>query len=77
MPKTKRITINATDEVTITSSRNVTAIRIEEPHIGELLQEISQEDIATHIRSEGYKPEEIFEQDALAVWAEENGYMKE
>lgn len=77
MQKTKRITINATDDVTINSSKSVTVIRIEDPNLQDLLMEISEEDLSSFIQWNGNKPENIFDEASLIKWAQENGYIKE
>jgi len=77
MTKTKKISITTTDEVRITSSRNVTTIHVDDPAITELLQEIADEDIAEYVQWNNYKPEDLFDEDALNNWANQNGYIKE
>lgn len=77
MPKTKTITVTTQDEATVTSSRNTTTIKVDEPDINELLVSIEDEDIVTYIRSENFKPEDVFNADELHAWAFENGYIKE
>lgn len=77
MAKTKKISITTSEEVRVTSNRNRSTIHIDEPEITELLQEISDEDIAEYVQWNNYKPEDLFDEAALNNWANQNGYIKE
>lgn len=77
MPKTKIIEVTTSDEVRVKAHKNKVVVIVEEPEIDEMLQNVSLEDIITHIRSEGYKPADIFEHEDLSEWAYSNGYIKE
>lgn len=77
MPKTKQISIETSDEVRITNSRNKTIVHVDAPDIQELLKEIDSEDIVSFIQWDGYNPDEVFEEKQLDKWASENGYIKE
>lgn len=77
MPKTKTIEISTSDELRIKAYRgSVTAI-IEDPQVEDMLAGVHKEDLITFIQSEGYKPDDVFDADALISWATENGYIKE
>ena len=77
MSKTKQISIETSDEVRVTNSRNKTIIHVDAPDIQELLKEIDSEDIVSFIQWDGYDPDEVFEEEQLHKWASENGYIKE
>lgn len=77
MPKTKKIEITTSEEVRMTSSRNKTTVHIEEPEITELMQGINNEDIADYVQWNNFKPGDLFTEEQLRDWANENGYIKE
>lgn len=77
MPKTKTIEISTSDELRIKAYRgSVTAI-IEDPQVEDMLAGVHKEDLITFIQSEGYSPDDIFDEEKLREWANENGYIKE
>jgi len=49
---------------------------LENVSVPELLTGIYEEDIFTHIRSEGHKPEDVFDEEDLNEWAWKNGFTK-
>jgi hypothetical protein len=77
MPKTKSISIETNDEVRITRGRARTVVHIDEPDVNELLQGIGHEDIAEYVQWNNYKPDDLFTEEQLRNWANENGYIKE
>lgn len=76
MPKIKSITIITGEEVSVNPNRNKTSIRIEEPDVNEIISSIDNDDLVTYIQSE-YDPGDVFSEEDLIKWAEENGYIKE
>lgn len=77
MPKTKKIEITTAEDVRITPCRNKTVVHIEEPEITELMQGINNEDIAEYVQWNNFKPNDLFTEEQLRDWANENGYIKE
>lgn len=76
MAKTRELTIICED-VRITSTGYRVRVIVEDPKIDELITGISKDEIVEHIESEGYKPGEVFDDEALDKWATDNGYTKE
>ena len=76
MAKTKALEIEVTDDVLISPGRSKMYVKVEDVNIEELLQKINKDDVITHIRSEGYKPDEVFDYEDLSEWAVSNGYQK-
>jgi hypothetical protein len=77
MPKTKNISIETNDEIRINHGRTKTIIHIDEPDINELLQGINNEDITDYVQWNNFKPRDLFSEEQLQDWANENGYIKE
>lgn len=77
MPKTTTISIVTSEEVRITPNRNKTTVHIDDPDITEILQGISNEDISEYVQWNNYKPDDLFTEEQLQNWANENGYIKE
>lgn len=77
MPKTKNITIETSDEVRIAHGRTRTLVHIDEPDVNELLQGINNEDISEYVQWNNFKPDDLFTEEQLRDWANENGYTKE
>jgi len=77
MPKTKKIEIVTSDEVRITPNGRKSTVIIEDPEVDDLLSGVHKEDLITFIQSEGYTPDDIFDEEKLREWASENGYIKE
>lgn len=77
MAKTKKISVTTTEEIRITYSRNKNTIHVDDPEVNDLLGEIEDADIVTYIQSEGFKPDEVFEEEDLNEWAISHGFIKE
>lgn len=77
MSKTKELTIVCSGEIRVSASRNKSTIHIEDPEMDELLKEIPWENVVEFVRGEKVSPDEVFTDEQLEKWAEENGYTKE
>lgn len=77
MPKTKTIEIITSDEVRIKPNGRKTTVIVEDPEVDDMLAGVHKEDLITFIQSEGYSPDDIFDEEKLREWATENGYIKE
>lgn len=77
MSKTKTISITTDDEIRVTRHGNKMMAVIDSPEVEAMLAEVKDADIIAHVRSEGYKPDEVFEEEDLINWAHSNGYIKE
>jgi hypothetical protein len=76
MAKTKEILFNCS-EVRAVSFYNKMRVIIDDPNIDELLSCVSMDDLIAHVVGNDNKPEDVFDEEALVKWAEENGYTKE
>lgn len=77
MSKTKEINIVTSDEVRIKPNGRKTTVIIEDPEVNDMLAGVHEEDLISFIQSEGYKPDEIFEEEDLNEWAISHGFIKE
>ena len=77
MSKTKIIEIVTCDEVRIKPNGRKTKVIVEDPEVDDMLAGVHKEDLITFIQSEGYTPDDIFDEEKLREWANENGYIKE
>jgi hypothetical protein len=76
MSKTREITFDC-EEVRTQSKGYRLEVVINEPNTDQLLSCIDEKDIISYIVSERNKPEDVFNEEALEKWAEENGYTKQ
>lgn len=77
MAKTKELTIEC-DEVTVKYTYvngRVKAI-IDSPDTDGLLGGLEWTDVVEYVKSETNKPDDVFDEEYLEKWAEENGYVK-
>lgn len=77
MPKTKTLEASTSDEIRVKAYRNNVTVIVDDPQVEDMLSSMNKEDILTWIRSEGFKPDEIFEHEDLSEWAVSHGYIKE
>jgi hypothetical protein len=76
MAKTRELTIIC-EEARTTSTGYRLKVVVDDPNMAELLAVISEDDIIEHVRSEGFKPDEVFDDKDLDKWATDHGYTKE
>lgn len=77
MSKTKTIEIITCDEVRIKPNGRKTTVIVDDPEVDDMLAGVHKEDLIAFIQSEGYSPDDIFDEEKLREWANENGYIKE
>lgn len=76
MSATKTISIISSREVRVTAYHNKSTIIVDNPEIDEMLKEVAWDDIVEFVRGEKVSPDEVFTDEQLKGWAEENGYVK-
>jgi hypothetical protein len=76
MAKQTDITVLCEEARIVPARYNQNRAILENISVPELLSCIDGEDIFTHIRSEGHKPEDVFEEEDLNEWAWKNGFTK-
>ena len=75
MPKTKEIVIIANKVNVETNWNKDVLITLKQPVIHDLLASIDMEDIKDFVRNNKL-PDELFDENELEKWAEDNGYVK-
>lgn len=77
MATTKEISITGS-EIRVKSDRyGKTVVTIDDPEMEPLLRTISWDDVVNFVRGEQVCPSEVFTDEQLERWAENNGYVKQ
>jgi hypothetical protein len=76
MSNTKELSFNCS-EVRAGLWYNRMRVVIEDPNMDELLSCVPMDDLIAHVVGDGNKPEDVFNEEALEKWANENGYTKQ
>ncbi len=76
MAKTIEITVTCEGARIVATKYNEVKMVLENPKIEDILPQLTDSDIITHVRSEGYKPDEVFQDEDLNEWAYNNGFTK-
>lgn len=76
MPKTLELEITCDEARVKPNKYNSVKVVLESPQIQEMLGNMAWSDIVGFIGSENAKPSDIFTEDELSKWAEDNGYTK-
>lgn len=77
MATTKEISITGS-EIRVKSDRyGKTVVTIEDPEMEPLLRAIAWDDVVNFVRGEQVGPDEVFTDEQLEKWAEQNGYVKQ
>lgn len=77
MQKTKEITFEgATATIVSDYAPKKVSVTVKEPNISEIFESMHPQDLKDHVR-ESFNPGQIFKEEDLKEWANENGYIKE
>lgn len=77
MATTKEIAITGSEIRVRAHDYRKTVVTIEDPEMEPLLRTISWDDVVNFVRGEQVCPSEVFTDEHLERWAENNGYVKQ
>lgn len=76
MSKTKELTITCGEVRIVPKQNNRVTLTLEDPEMYGLLGSLPWDDVVEFVRGEQVGPDEVFTDEQLEKWAEDNGYVK-